>query len=120
MTCSHVNKLIVIHQDSLTSHKRRARFLILGGSAMLLFALAIWLLAILKTIDFNIVPSLVSIVGVFISFSSVLQFKDIAPGQIKLARCEELRRECERIKHLPDDEQTERLRDINKKLEEFE
>lgn len=87
---------------------------------MLLFALAIWLLAMFKKIDLNIVPSLVSIVGSFIAFSSVLQFKEIAPGRIKLARCEELRRECERMKHLPEDEQTERLRDINKKLEEFE
>jgi len=87
---------------------------------MLLFALAIWALAILHKIDFNIVPSLAGIAGVFVSFSSALQLKEIAPGRIKLARCEELRNECERMKHLPENEQTERLININKKLEEFE
>ncbi|MEK6337025.1 MAG: hypothetical protein AABM67_19050 [Acidobacteriota bacterium] len=120
MNCLYVNKLIVIHQNNLTSYRRRARFLVLGGSAMLLFALAMWLLAILRKIDLNIVPPLACIVGVFVNFGSVLQFKEIAPGRIKLARCEELQRECERMQHLPEDEQTERLIDINKKLEEFE
>lgn len=87
---------------------------------MLLFALAIWVLAALKQVEINIVASLACIAGVFVSFTSALQFKEIGPGQMKLARCEELQRECERMKHLPEDEQTKRLIDINKKLEEFE
>ena len=86
MNCAYVNKLIVDQKDSLASNKRRARFLVLGGGAMLLFALAIWLLAALKKIDLNIVASLGSMTGAFISFCSVLQLKDIAPGKIKLAR----------------------------------
>jgi hypothetical protein len=120
MNCSYVNKLIVIHQDNLTSYQRRARLLILGGSTLVLFAGAMWLLAFLKRIDLNIVMALGCIAGLFINFCSVLQFKEITPSKIKLARCEELQRECERMKNLPEGEQTERLIDINKKLEEFE
>lgn len=120
MNCQYVNKLIVIHRTNLTSYKRRARFLVLGGGTILLFAVAIWVLAALKKIDLNIVASLGCIAGVFVSFTSALQFKEVGPGRMKLARCEELQRECERMKHLPEDEQNERLVTINKKLAEFE
>src|SRR2546430_16008562 len=97
MNCSYINQLIVIHEESLASYKRRGRLLIFGGSSLLLFALLIWLLAILKKLDINLLPSLASIIGSFIGFCSVLQYKEITPGRIKLARCEELRRECERM-----------------------
>lgn len=120
MNCSYVNKLMGIHRNNLTSYKRRARFLILGGSMMLLFALTIWVLAALKQINLNLVASLACIAGVFVTFTSTLQSKEIGPGQMKLARCEELQRECERLKHLPEDEQNEQLMTINKKLVEFE
>jgi len=120
MNCAYVNKLIVDQKDSLASNRRRGRFLILGGGAILLFAIAIWLLAFLKRIDANIVGPVASLAGAFISFCSVLQLKDIAPGKIKLTRWEALKRECERMKHLPEDEQAERLIKLNKKLLELE
>ncbi|MDX6527918.1 MAG: hypothetical protein QOH41_208 [Blastocatellia bacterium] len=120
MNCSYINQLIVIHQDNLASYKRRARLLIFGGSSLLLFALLIWLLSILKKLDINLLPSLVSIIGIFVTICSVLQSKEITPGRIKLARCEELRRECERMKDLPEDERRERIREINKGLGELE
>jgi hypothetical protein len=120
MDPSYIDGLIAIHTDSIASSKRRARLLVTGGGTMLLVAAFIWVLALQRKIDSNLVPSLVSIVGIFFSSCSLLPYKEITPGRIKLLRFSQLRRECERIKDLPDQERTRRIREINEGLEALE
>ena len=120
MDSAYFEELITIHQDAIKTFKKWVRFLTVGGAVILVLAAAAWVMAAKKVIDGNLAPSLVSIIGAFISVSSLLPYKEITPRRITIARYMQLKKECEKIKDLPDKEQQERIKEINGYLSEFQ
>lgn len=117
---NYIKEVAGIYRDDIASATRRARLLMIGGTAILLFAAGTWVMAIVKVIPGNLTPSLISIVGAFVSVCGLIPFKEITPRRLALARFTHLGREYERIKDLPDEERERRLSQINKLLSELQ
>ena len=119
MDVGYIDDLITIQSDNVSSSRKWTRFLIFGGGTLLLFAIFAWTLALQKRIDGNLIPSLVSMIGSFVSVCSLLPYKEITPGRLKLAKYKQLRLQYEKMKDLPDDERSQRIIEINKGLGEL-
>ena len=120
MDATYFEELIRIHQDAISSFKKWVTVLVIAGIAILILASVAWIMVLRGKIDSNLVPSLVSIIGSFVSVSSLFPYKEITPRRITIAKYTQLRTECERIKELPSSQQEIRIREINQLLSEFQ
>ncbi len=119
MNSAYLQEVISIHRDDIASCKRRGFLLTTGGVGILVFSGVTWILVARGVIGSNLIPALISTIGVFVSVFGFLPYKDVTQGKFALARLNEVSREYERIKDLPEDERERRLSNLNKVLSEF-
>jgi hypothetical protein len=120
MDATYFEELIRIHQEAISSSKKWGMVLVIAGVGILLLASVAWILVLRGDINSNLAPSLVSIIGSFVSASSLLPYKEITPRRITIAKYTQLQTECERIKQLPSSQQESRIREMNQLLSEFQ
>jgi hypothetical protein len=113
MDSDYFDELIGIHEDAINSFSKWWRVLLWCGVIILLLSVLAWILAATKKIESSLAPSLTTMFGTIISAASVLPYKEITPRRISIAKYKQLKRECERIKSLPADEQEKRMKDLN-------
>ncbi len=111
--------LIGIQQAAISSFRRWRRVFLVGGIAILMLSVVGWIMAAARLIDSNLVPSVVTLLGLIISAASFLQYKEIAPRQIAIRQLQLLKQESAKIRNLPEDEQQERLKKLSVWLKEL-
>jgi len=118
MDSDYFDDLIRIHQDMIASFQRWWRIILSVGVTILLLSGIAWVLAAAKVIDPPLAPPLATSFGVLTSTLAFLPYKEIGPRRLQILRCEHLKRECEKIKQLPQEEQDKRIKSMNDLMKE--
>ena len=117
---SFFDEVIRIREQEISSFQMHMRFLLLAGGSLLLFGIVVWILVLQNKFDSTLAPSLASLVGSFVSVSSLFPYKEITPRRITLAKYRQLKKEWVKIQELPDRDRETRMKELNEYLNIFQ
>ena len=118
--CVYFDQLICHHRDAITNRGRITKCLVCAGLTVLVASGVIWVLSARGSINVNLAPSVVAIIGIVLNGASLVPYKDISPAKLKILRYQKMKEQCERIKDLPDAERRAQLKDFCDYLKELD